>query len=74
MNNENSPFDVICNVAFFICLLLCTCCFLYMGCEFQRNNKEIQEKYDKYLQLKQEYDTTTPYNKLVTYEKMKAME
>lgn len=70
MTKKDTLYDKIINGIITICWIVCTCTLLFVGYETKRANT-IRQQYNSYLE---QYDTTSVYNKLIIYEKMRKME
>lgn len=67
---KDTLYNVIIKGIMTICMVVCTCTLLYVGCETKKANT-IRQQYNSYLE---QYDTTSAYNKLIIYEKMRELE
>lgn len=68
---KDTLYNIIINGLSALCLIIITITFLYVGCQANSMHEDI-EKWQQYKELKQQYDTTTQYNRLVLYHKMVA--
>lgn len=68
---KDTLYNIIINGLSAICLIIISITFLYVGCQANRMNEDI-EKWQRYQDMKHQYDTTTQYNRLVLYHKMVA--
>lgn len=44
---NKTPFDVICDIAITVCMIVATCLFLYMGCTYNHNMKQLNDRMDR---------------------------
>lgn len=68
---KDTLYNIIINGLSAVCLIIISITFLYVGCQTHRMNEDL-EHWNRYHDLKQQYDTTTQYNRLVLYHKMVA--
>ncbi len=52
-----------------ISVIISSCTFIYMGRELNKIT-ELNKKFECYINLIQEYDTTSNYNKIILYPKI----
>lgn len=62
------------NILVYVCILILSVANLLLSIKMNRHIKEHKKAYETYQELIQQYDTTTTYNKLVIYPKIKDME
>ena len=74
---RKSPFEIVSAILIDVLLIICTCSLLYM-CHVQSKINENRQEYfdnlDNYMAIKQQYDTTTNYNKIKIWPKLKDAE
>lgn len=74
---RKSPFEILSAILIDVLFIICTCSLLYM-CHVQSKINEDRQEYfdnlDNYMTIKQQYDTTTNYNKIKIWSKLKDAE
>lgn len=55
-----------------VCMVIITASMIGLNIKMNNYIKDYEKAYDTYQQLIEEYDTTTNYNKMVLYPKIKA--
>ena len=66
---KESIYNIIIKTLFIICFITMTVVMTYVGC---RGNNQFMNHYEIYNSLKEQYDTTTQYNRMVLYPQIKA--
>lgn len=66
----NKHTKTIIEMAFALVIMIATCYLLCKSCEYQRDMNDLKVKCERYINLKNQYDTTTQYNKVVLFNKM----
>ena len=62
------------NILVYVCILVLSVAITMLNIRMNRHIKEHKKAYETYQELIEQYDTTTTYNKLVIYPKIKDME
>ena len=62
------------NILLNVGMLILSVAILLLSIKMNRHIKEHKKAYETYTELIEQYDTTTTYNKLVIYPKIKDME
>ena len=62
------------NILLNVGMLILSVAILLLSIKMNRHIKEHKKAYETYQELIEQYDTTTTYNKLVIYPKIKDME
>ena len=69
---EESLYKIVCRGIITLCMLALTLSSIYVGCELEKAN-QLNEKIIEYYELRQQYDTTSTYNKMVLYPRLTAL-
>jgi len=70
---KNDLFSVISKIIITVCFICISATFIYTGCQI-RGLRERTERFQRWNDIRQQIDTTTQYNAIVMYEKMKQIE
>ena len=62
------------NIILTVCMVVIAYSMVSLNMKIDNYTKEYNETYEAYKELVQQYDSTTTYNKMVIYRKIKYME
>lgn len=69
---KDTLFNVIAKGIITVCMIVVACSMIVLNVKMNNYTKDYNKAYNTYEQLIEQYDTTTNYNKIVLYPKIKA--